>query len=189
MVSVVFDNRERFEFNVGVEEGKFSKAVVDIEVGEFGLQRGEEHPVERVRAKAAANSEDHDLNIRNRTGKTHIELNMTMKWILGLAVLLTLCSCGGLGTPGTAFAVSPKTATTTPGGTVNLIAVVANADVASYTYSVVGGSANGTVVKNFNDPARAQYTAPATPGVYTVHVTITEFSGNVDEDDATITVN
>jgi hypothetical protein len=104
------------------------------------------------------------------------------------AVLVTLVACGGLGTPGTAFTVAPQTATTTVGGTVKIIVVVANAPVQSYHYSVEGGDANGTVVANFNDNARAQYTAPQTPGVYTVHASFVQFGGETHSADVTITV-
>ena len=102
---------------------------------------------------------------------------------------MCLGACGWLGTPGTAFTVSPKTATTTVGGKVNIIVVVANADVQSYHYSVEGGDANGTVVANFNDNARAQYTAPQTPGVYTVHASFVQFCGKTHTGDVTITVH
>jgi hypothetical protein len=96
--------------------------------------------------------------------------------------------CGGLGEPGTAFAVIPENATTTPGGTVNISVVVANADVLSYRYKVVGGAVNGTVAPNFNDRARAVYTAPQTPGAYTVEASFTQFGGQVYTGTVAITV-
>ena len=108
--------------------------------------------------------------------------------LLGCSVFLTILSCGGLGTPGTAWTLAPKTATTTPNGTVNIIVVVANAGVAFYNYSVEGGNTNGTVAKNFNDPARAQYTASSTPGTYTVNAGFTQINGQVHSDTITITV-
>ena len=113
---------------------------------------------------------------------------MTRRLLFIFPLALVLAACGGLGTPGTAFTVSPQTATTTIGGKVNIIVVVANADVQSYHYSVEGGDSNGTVVANFNDNARAQYTAPQTQGVYTVHASFVQFGGETHSSDVTITV-
>lgn len=106
---------------------------------------------------------------------------------LGIFVL-ALIACGGLGTPGTAFTVAPQSATTTANGTVKILVIVANADVQHYDYSVEGGSANGVVTPVFNDPARATYTAPSTPGIYVVHAGFTQVGGEVHSSDITITV-
>lgn len=100
----------------------------------------------------------------------------------------TILACGGLGEPGTAFAVVPKNATVAPGGTVNISIIVANVDVVSYSYSVEGGNANGTVVPVFNDHARAVYTAPMTPGSNTVNASFVQFGGQVNSGTVTISV-
>jgi hypothetical protein len=105
-----------------------------------------------------------------------------------VALSVSLFACGGLGEPGTSFAVIPQNATTAQGGTVNISVIVANADVLSYHYTVVGGAANGTVVANFNDHARAVYTAPQTPGAYTVEASFTQFGGQVYSGTVAITV-
>ncbi len=105
--------------------------------------------------------------------------------VVGMGCLL---GCGGLGEPGTSFVVLPKTASTSPGQTVKLTVIVANADVADYQYSVEGGSANGTVAPVFNDHARALYTAPQTPGTYVVHASFIQFGGQVYSGTSTITV-
>lgn len=112
----------------------------------------------------------------------------TTGWICTVFFLMTILACGGLGEPGTAFSVVPQSATTTPGGNVKIAVFVANADVVDYQYTVEGGNANGTVVPVFNDHARANYTAPQTPGTYIVHASFTQFGGQVNSADVTITV-
>ena len=108
--------------------------------------------------------------------------------VFGVAALLCLVACGGLGDPGTSYAVLPKTANASPGQNVKLTVIVANADVVSFDYSVEGGDANGTVTPVFNDHARAIYTAPQTPGTYVVHASFTQFGGQVYSGTSTITV-
>ena len=111
-----------------------------------------------------------------------------VRWIVFGALMSTVLACGGLGEPGTAFTVAPKTATVALGGTVKITMIVLNADVVSYRYSVEGGNANGTVVGEFGDYARATYKAPQTPGVYTVRAEFTQFGGETHSDTVTITV-
>lgn len=115
-----------------------------------------------------------------------------ISWLVRTVAIMGLFSaliaCGGLGEPGTAFAVIPQNATTVPGGTVNISIVVANVDVVSYSYSVEGGNSNGTVVPVFNDHARAVYTAPMTPGTYKVDASFVQFGGQVNSGTVTISV-
>ena len=105
-----------------------------------------------------------------------------------IGLLSALLACGGLGEPGTAFAVVPATATAVTGGTVKISIIVANADVNSYHYSVAGGNSNGIVSPVFNDPARAIYTAPNSPGTYTVNASFVQFGGHSESGTVTITV-
>ena len=112
----------------------------------------------------------------------------TKRIIAVIALAASLFACGGLGEPGTAFAVVPATATVVTGGTVKISIIVANADVNSYHFSVVGGNSNGTVVPVFNDPARAIYTAPISPGTYTVNASFVQFGGHSESGTVTITV-
>ena len=102
-------------------------------------------------------------------------------------VLATLVACGGMEF-GTSFSVIPKTSTTTPGGTVKIAQIVANADVAFYTYSVEGGNANGVVTPVFNDASRATYAAPQIPGTFTIHAGFTQVNGEKHSSTITITV-
>jgi hypothetical protein len=105
-----------------------------------------------------------------------------------IGLFSAILACGGLGEPGTAFAVVPQNATVAPGGIVNISIIVANVDVVSYSYSVVGGNANGTVAPVFNDHARAVYTAPMNSGTYTVNASFVQFGGQVNSGTVTITV-
>lgn len=107
--------------------------------------------------------------------------------ILVASVLATLVACGGMEF-GTSFSVIPQSATTTPGGTVKIAQIVANADVAFYTYSVEGGNANGVVTPVFNDPSRATYTAPQATGTYTIHAGFMQVNGEKHSSTITITV-
>lgn len=116
------------------------------------------------------------------------DISRLVRTVAQISLVNALLACGGLGEPGTAFAVVPTTATAVTGGTVKISIIVANADVISYHYSVVGGNANGTVNPVFNDPARAIYTAPNSPGTYTVNASFVQFGGQVYSGSVTITV-
>lgn len=77
--------------------------------------------------------------------------------------------------------VSPSTASTTTGATLQLTATVANASDTSVTWSVQEGAAGGAV-----DPGGA-YSAPATPGTY--HVVATSVADPTASGMATVTVS
>lgn len=79
-----------------------------------------------------------------------------------------------------AVSVTPKTATVEQGAVVNLSAEVTNTSLGAVTWTVEGGSANGTVT------SAGVYTAPNAPGTYTV--TATSVADATKSDSAVITV-
>jgi hypothetical protein len=71
---------------------------------------------------------------------------------------------------------------------VKIAIIVANADVISFAYSVEGGDVNGIVAPVFNDNSRAIYTAPSSPGTYTIHAKFTQIGGEQHSSDVLVTV-
>ncbi len=85
--------------------------------------------------------------------------------------------------PSTAVAVtvSPKSRSVAVGGNAAFVAVVTGSNNTGVTWSVQGGSANGTIT------ADGQYTAPGVPGTYTVVATSAADTSRTDT--ATVTVS
>ena len=92
--------------------------------------------------------------------------------LVGALVLLTLSGCGGSGGGGSkstkSVQVTSNVDTVRPGGSVAFIAIVQGGG--KPTWSVDGGSANGTIT------AGGLYTAPATQGTYTIRATVNGLS-------------
>jgi outer membrane protein assembly factor BamB len=63
------------------------------------------------------------------------------------------------------IAVNPPQSSTTPGGSLTFTATVLGTENTAVTWSVEGGDANGTITQ------QGVYTAPATPGAYTIIAT------------------
>lgn len=91
--------------------------------------------------------------------------------LLPAALALLLAGCGGadvVSVPGSGgtVTVNPQTALLAPGGSATFTALVSGNKNQGVTWSVIGGSTNGAF-----SGSTGVYTAPATPGVYTVLAT------------------
>lgn len=80
------------------------------------------------------------------------------------AVLVGLHGCAGGGATLTGYLITPNPAVVVIGRTLQLTAIPVGTKIDQVAWSVVGGAANGTV------SASGLYTAPGTPGTYTVKV-------------------
>lgn len=100
------------------------------------------------------------------------------------AALMAVAGCGGGGGAGgtatVTVAVMPPAPAVAPAATVQFNAVVTGTTNTAVTWSVPGGATNGTIT-----PA-GLYTAPGTPGTYTVRATSVTGSSRFGE--ATVTV-
>jgi hypothetical protein len=107
--------------------------------------------------------------------------------VLCCAVLFVFQGCGGSGSstppPQIFVTVSPSTATVSVGHTQQFTATVTGTTNTGVTWSVAGGSSNGTVT------AAGVYTAPANvPNPATVTVTATSLADSTKSASATVTV-
>ncbi|MFC2021121.1 PKD domain-containing protein, partial [Chloroflexota bacterium] len=98
-----------------------------------------------------------------------------MRWLLGLAVLmvgLVLCNCAPPNNSPIISSLETEKDLVMPSSSskVKCIALDADGDILSYTWSATGGSF-------FGAGANITWVAPATPGTYAVTVTVTDGNG------------
>lgn len=121
---------------------------------------------------------------------THHGARPIWLFAVAIAVLTLAIGCGSNGPapkpPGVVpgpVAVFPGSASVPVNQTVQFVAFLPSAPTATFTWSVSGGSANGTIT------AAGVYTAPASiPNPSTVTITATEGSGTADTGTATINI-
>ena len=86
------------------------------------------------------------------------------------------------------FDIQPRDASTPPGGTVVLSAVIVEYSVASIAWSVREGSAGGAVAAEEERGLTATYTAPIKTGTYHIDALLTDQQGRTARSNVSIVV-
>ena len=99
------------------------------------------------------------------------------------ATLVASSACGGSNHPPVITSLIPNPAAVSPGGnsTITCVATDADSDTLTYTWTGTGaitGSGNSVV-----------FTAPSTPGTYTINVIVSDSKGGTDTRGAAVTVS
>lgn len=99
------------------------------------------------------------------------------------ATLVASSACGGSNHPPVITSLTPNPATVPPGGDSTITCVVSDADYDQLTYTWTGAGAingsGGTII----------FTAPSTPGTYSINVVVSDGKGGTDTRGVAVTVS